>query len=116
MTSITLGIQVKGSYAQMMDYLAKLGELKRLVVVDGVQFSTAASTGASSGGSGGGGGESTGPFTGWSQLAASITARMFEAPGAVRPGAATGAGTGVATPGPTGAAPATGNATTVNNS
>ena len=44
-----LGIQVKGTYAQAMDYLAKLGALKRLVVVDGVQLSTAATHGRGDG-------------------------------------------------------------------
>jgi Tfp pilus assembly protein PilO len=83
-TAITLGIQVKGTYAQTMDYLAKLGALKRLVVVDGVQLSTAANTGAETGG--GGAGETTGPFSGSSQLSAVISARMFEAPGAPAPG------------------------------
>ena len=92
-TSITLGIQVKGTYAQVIDYLTKLGALKRLVVVDGVQLSTAATTGAATGGSSGAG-SSTGPFTGASQLSAVVSARMFEAPGAPAPGTdATGSAT-----------------------
>jgi Tfp pilus assembly protein PilO len=82
--SITMGIQVKGTYAQVMDYLARLAKLQRLVVVDGVQLSTAAGTGAGSGD--GGSGQSTGPFSGASELSAVISARMFESPSAPAPG------------------------------
>ncbi len=74
--SITLGIQVKGTYGQVVDYLAQLAELQRLVVVDGVQLSTAGTTGAEAGGPSTAGG-STGPFSGASELSAVITARMF---------------------------------------
>jgi Tfp pilus assembly protein PilO len=79
--SITLGIQVKGTYAQVVDYLTRLAALERLVVVDGVQLSTAATTGAETGSSASGGG-STGPFSGGTELSAVISARMFEAPAA----------------------------------
>lgn len=79
--SISLGIQVKGTYEQVVEYLTRLAALQRLVVVDGVQLSTAASTGATTGSSASSGG-STGPFSGGSQLSATITARMFVSPGA----------------------------------
>lgn len=88
--SITIGIQVKGTYAQVLDYIGRLAALQRLVVVDGVQLSTAATTGATTGGATGGG--STGPFSGGTQLSALITARMFESPSAAAPGS-----TGVST-------------------
>jgi Tfp pilus assembly protein PilO len=74
--SISLGIQVQGSYGQVVDYLTRLAALQRLVVVDGVQLTTAASTGAETGTSASSGG-STGPFSGGSMLSAIITARMF---------------------------------------
>jgi Tfp pilus assembly protein PilO len=72
MAVITVGIQVKGTYAQVMDYLARLSALKRLLVVDGLQFAAVGQTGAS-----GGAGESTGPFSGGSELSVTISARMF---------------------------------------
>jgi Tfp pilus assembly protein PilO len=80
-TSITLGIQVKGSYAQVVDYLTRLAALQRLVVVDGVQLSTAGTTGAETGSAASSGG-STGPFSGGTELSAVITARMFASPAA----------------------------------
>ena len=82
-TSITLGIQVKGTYAQVQDYQTRLAALQRLVVVDGVQLSTAAATGASTGADTTG--ETTGPFSGGTELSAVISARMFEAPSAAAP-------------------------------
>jgi Tfp pilus assembly protein PilO len=91
--SITLGIQVQGSYPQIVDYLTRLAGLQRLVVVTGVQLSTAASTGAETGTSAGSGG-STGPFSGGSTLSATITASMYVSPGAT---ASTSDGTGTTT-------------------
>jgi Tfp pilus assembly protein PilO len=90
-SSIPVGIQVKGTYEQVMDYLTRVKSLKRMLVVDSVQFS---SGGGDS--SAGGAAASTGPFSGASQLAVTITARMFEtapvtaADGSTLTGAATG--------------------------
>jgi Tfp pilus assembly protein PilO len=103
-TSITLGIQVKGTYEQVVDYLTRLAALQRLVVVDGVQLGTAGDTGAGTGTSASGGG-STGPFSGATKLSAVISARMFESPSAASstaaPGTATAStGTSTATPAP----------------
>jgi len=112
-TTISVGIQIKGTYPQVMDYLGRLAQLPRLLVVDSVQLTTAPDTGA--GGATAPSGESTGPFSGASQLAAVISARMFEAPGAAV-GTAGTAGTGVSTTGGT-TAPATGSsAPALNNS
>ena len=72
--AITVGIQVKGTYEQVMDYLARLSALKRLLVVDGLQF---ASVGQTASGATGGAGASTGPFSGASELSVTISARMF---------------------------------------
>ena len=44
--SITVGIQVKGTYAQVLDYLSRVVALRRLVVVDSVALSTAGTSGA----------------------------------------------------------------------
>ena len=76
--SILVGIQIQGTYGQAIDYLSRLSALRRLVVVDGVQLATAAATGAPGDNQSVGG--STGPFTGATQLLATISARMFEAP------------------------------------
>jgi len=73
-SSIAVGIIIKGTYEQVMAYLTRLGSLKRLVVVDGVQFSSGGDAGATAGAAG-----STGPFSGTSQLLVTITARMFVA-------------------------------------
>jgi type IV pilus assembly protein PilO len=80
--SIALGIQVKGTYEQVLVYLTRLASLRRLVVVDAVNLATASSSvaGASSGA-----GASTGPFSGGSVLSVTITARMFETPPELAP-------------------------------
>jgi Tfp pilus assembly protein PilO len=78
-STISVGIQVQGTYEQVLDYLARIAELKRLVVIDGVQFSAAGTTGAGPG-AGTGATESSGPFSGASTLSVSISARMFEIP------------------------------------
>jgi len=112
--SITIGISIKGTYPQVMDYLGRLAGLQRLVVVDGVQFNPAAATGTSTGaGTGAGGaagssGGSTGPFSGAPQLTVTISARMFESAGTVSAAVGTGTATGAtATVGTTTAAPST---------
>jgi Tfp pilus assembly protein PilO len=74
-SAIPVSIQVKGTYEQVMDYLSRLKSLKRMVVVDTVQFSSAGGDTSS-----GGAGASTGPFSGASQLSVTITGRMFETP------------------------------------
>jgi Tfp pilus assembly protein PilO len=86
--AINLGIQVKGTYEATLTYLDKIAALKRLVVIDSVQFSAAAS-----GAEAGVVGASTGPFSGASELTIVITARMFETPEALA-----AAGTGTTTP------------------
>jgi Tfp pilus assembly protein PilO len=111
-STITLGIQVQGTYDQVLDYLARMAELKRLVVIDSVQFSAAGTTGAGAGGgAGAGASQSSGPFSGASTLAVSISARMFEVPLA-GPTAVDGTTTTGAPP----AGGATGGTSTVNNS
>jgi Tfp pilus assembly protein PilO len=85
-TTITVGIQVKGTYAQVMEYLTRLAKLERLLVVDGVQVSTAGTSGASTGPTTG---LTTGPFSGASELSATISARMFESSTATAPSTGT---------------------------
>ena len=82
-----------------MDYLTRLAALQRLVVVDGVQLSTAGTTGASGPAASGGG--STGPFSGGTELSAVDHGSHVRVAGA-RPSSTAGAGDGArpADPGP----------------
>jgi Tfp pilus assembly protein PilO len=127
-STIQVGITVKGTYEQVMDYITRLNALKRLLVVDTVQFSAGADAGASTGaGAGsatgaatGGSDQSTGPFSGASQLVVTVSARMFEMPPPVvstGDGTGTTTGTGTASTS-TGASSSTGTAqtSTLNNS
>ena len=121
--SITIGITIKGTYPQVMDYLGRLAQLQRLVVVDSVQFNAAGSGGGAGGGAGSSGGSdagssggSTGPFSGATSLTATVGARMFETPGAATAVAGAGAvTTGAAATGTTPGTPASGTST-LNNS
>ena len=92
--SITVGIQIKGSYEQVMDYLGRIAALERLLVLDTVQFTSAGTTGAGGGAAVGGAGESTGPFSGSSELSVTISARMFETPAALALASGASASTG----------------------
>ena len=87
--SITVGIQIKGTYEQVLDYLGRIAEAattgrhrQRAVQRGRHHRRRSRQTG---------GGASTGPFSGASELTVTITARMFETPAALA--AATG-GTG----------------------
>lgn len=108
--AIAVGIQVQGTYQQVLDYLDRIAALKRLVVIDSVQFSAAGTTGAGSGAASPGAGASTGPFSGAATLSVSISARMFETPPALA--TATGGTGGTTTP----AGGSTSGASTLNNS
>lgn len=68
--TIRLAIQVEGGFFQVLDYLNRLEDLERLVVVDGV---TVSAEGAEDGGGGGG----TFGQSGAPNLSAALTARMF---------------------------------------
>ena len=79
---IPLSIQIKGGFFQVLDYLNRLEAMGRLVIVDGINISSAtSSTGAAA----------TGP----PNLSVTLTARMF-----TRAAPAPAAGTAPA-PGPT---------------
>ena len=109
-SSIAVGIQIKGTYPQVIDYLTRLAALQRLVVVDNLALSTAGTTGAQTGGGTSGG--STGPFSGASELTATISARMFESAGAALAAVPTGVSSTAA---PSSPAPAS-KPSTLNNS
>jgi Tfp pilus assembly protein PilO len=82
MQSIAVGIQVKGTYEQVLDYLGRIAKLKRLLVIDSLQFTAASTTGAGAGGATAVD-ATTGPFSGGSMLSVTIAARIFEIPAAV---------------------------------
>ena len=114
--SISVGIQIKGTYEQVLDYLTRISKLRRLLVLDNVNFTAAGTTVApGTGAASGGANASTGPFSGASSLSVTITARMFEIPAGALATDATGAtgATGAAT---TPAGGSTGGASTLNNS
>jgi Tfp pilus assembly protein PilO len=105
-STIALSIQVDGGFFQVLDYLNRLEDLDRLVIVDDVSVSS---------GGEGAGGTSTGGTTGGSEstfdsgeggaptLSVTLTGRMFT--GQAAPAAGTGgtatAGGGTTTPSPT---------------
>ena len=79
--SIAVGIQIRGTYEQVIDYLGRLAALRRLLVLDNVQFAAAGDrAGSPRAHPAATGRESTGPFSGASELAVTITARMFDTP------------------------------------
>ena len=117
--TITVGIQVKGTYEQVIDYVTRLAKLKRLLIIDSVQFSSAGTTGAGPGDPGAGAGASTGPFSGASQLTLTISGRLFEIPPPVSDTTTGGTTTAGSTTAPaTGGNPTatSGSTSTLNNS
>jgi Tfp pilus assembly protein PilO len=112
--AISVGIQLKGTYEQVLDYLGRIAKLHRLVVIDGVTFSSAGSSGAGAGAGDEGAGATTGPFTGASQLSVTITSRMFESLAALGTATDGTAAAGTATT-PAGTTP-TGGTSTPSNS
>jgi Tfp pilus assembly protein PilO len=98
--SIAVGIQIRGTYEQVMEYLGRIAALQRLLVLDNVQVTAAAITSAGPGGPASGTGTSTGPFSGASELTVTIRARMFEtAPAGAEATAGTVTGAPAATTG-----------------
>lgn len=72
---IGMNIQVQGGYFQVLDYLNRLEEIDRLVVVDSITLNAGDGTEAGSGTGGDTGGDL---FVGGApQLSAALTARMF---------------------------------------
>jgi Tfp pilus assembly protein PilO len=109
--SITVGIQVKGTYGQVLDYVGRLAAMKRLLVVDNLQLA-ATTSGAVTGDATG---QSTGPFSGGDQLAATISARMFAAPSAAEAAAAAGTTGALQPSAASSSAPASSSGSTLNN-
>jgi Tfp pilus assembly protein PilO len=90
-SSIAVGIDIKGTYEQVLDYFGRIAALKRLVVLDNLTFASGGVTGTGAGSTtGSAGNASTGPFSGGSTLAVTITGRMFLTPAATVATGATG--------------------------
>jgi Tfp pilus assembly protein PilO len=86
-STIAISMQVQGQFSAVLDYLTRLEDLERLVVVDSVSVS-AASAGAT-GATGATGGAAT-SVTGTPDLSVTITGRMFtDAAPAAAPGGST---------------------------
>jgi Tfp pilus assembly protein PilO len=113
-TSITVGIQVRGTYGQVLDYLGRLASMKRLLVVDNLQLATG-SSGATAGDANAGA-QSTGPFSGGDELSATISARMFSSPAAVAAAAGVGSTGAPQASAASSSAPASSGGSTLNNS
>jgi Tfp pilus assembly protein PilO len=91
--SITVGMQVQGTYGQVLDYVGRLASMKRLFVLDNLQLST---TSSATSGAAASADASTGPFSGGDELSATISGRMFATPAAAAAAAGT-TGTGSST-------------------
>lgn len=101
-TSIGLSIQVRGNFFAVVDYLNRLEQLERIVVVDTVSLAAQGTSGGTTAGATG----STGAATDPNALAVTLAAQMFTR---AAPSGATGA-TGAT--GSTGATGVTGTTTT----
>ncbi|MDQ1466100.1 MAG: hypothetical protein QOH10_515 [Actinomycetota bacterium] len=98
---IPLTIQIKGGFFQVLDYLNRLEDMSRLVIVDSMNMTSGAASSSSGSGSAGAAQPATGP----PNLAVSLSARMFtRAAPPLPPGSAAPAGTT-----PSSSPPASGN-------
>ena len=103
---IPLSIQVKGGFFQVLDYLNRLEDMGRLVIVDGIDVAAASAATSSSSGSSGTG-VTVPTQTGPPDLSVTLTARMFTRAAPATPGgtspSSSSSGSGSSTP------PASGN-------
>lgn len=83
-STIQLTMQIDGGFFQVVDYLNRLEDLDRAVIVDAINIATSEEAGA--GGTGGTGSSGGSGFTGAPDLSVTLTARMFTlAPSAATP-------------------------------
>jgi Tfp pilus assembly protein PilO len=76
-STISLTIQVDGQFSAVLDYLNRLEDLERLVVVDSINVTTGGGADGASQGAGSTGSQGTQSVTGAPSLSVSITGRMF---------------------------------------
>lgn len=91
-STIALSIQIDGGFFEVLDYLNRLEDLERLVLVDSINVSAAAEDNAT----GGTGSESSSSSGGAPDLSVTLTGRMFTS--AAAPAPADGSGTITPTP------------------
>jgi type IV pilus assembly protein PilO len=109
-STIAISMQIQGQFSAVLDYLSRLEDLERLVVVDTVNVSASSTEGATGGGGGTG---SDASVTGAPNLSVTITGRMFtDAQPAVAPGSGS-TGTPTAPGGSTSTTPGATTPTTV---
>jgi Tfp pilus assembly protein PilO len=75
-STIAIAMQVDGGFFQVLDYLNRLEDLERLVLVDTINISTSSSTGADAS-TGATGGTDTATSGGAPDLSITLTGRMF---------------------------------------
>jgi type IV pilus assembly protein PilO len=78
--TIQLSMQVEGGYFEVLDYLRRLEDLSRLVVVDSITVNSGAASGSTDAATPPGSDSS--PATGAPTLSATLTGRMFTQPAA----------------------------------
>lgn len=88
-STIAISIQVEGQFSAVLDYLNRLEDLERLVVVDSLNVATG---GGAEGASGASGGASGGDVTGAPNLSVTITGRMFTDAAPPASGSSSGSG------------------------
>jgi Tfp pilus assembly protein PilO len=91
-TTISVSLVVQGGQGQVLDYVGKLGTMKRLFVIDGVSFTP----GSSAAGGGGGGSGVFASQAGATSLQATIAGRIFTQEAVVSATGTSGAATPVA--------------------
>jgi Tfp pilus assembly protein PilO len=100
-SSIAISMQIEGGFFQLLDYLNRMEDMERLVIVDSVSISTGGEGESTAGGSGTTFDEGSGGAPG---LSVTLTGRMFTGQAAAAPGTTTGgtatAGGGTTTPTP----------------
>jgi Tfp pilus assembly protein PilO len=86
---IPLTMSIQGGFFQVLDYLNRLEDLGRLVIVDSINATAAGAQGTSTGGTG----SATGSTTGAPTLSVTLTGRMFTMAAPPAPAGSTPSGT-----------------------
>jgi Tfp pilus assembly protein PilO len=112
-STIALSIQVDGGFFQVLDYLNRLEDIDRLVILDSVSISTGGDSGSSSTGSSAGSTDTSGSSSSDPTLSVTLAGRMFtNAEAAAAAGSSSGSsssGTTTPTTAPSGSSSSGGN-------
>lgn len=96
-SSIALAIQIDGGFFQLLDYLNRLEDLDRLVILDAVSVSTGGADTGATGSTGGTGSSSSSSSGGAPTLSITLTGRMFTQAEAAATDGSTGGSTATPT-------------------